>query len=151
MTTTNLFSERLLKIFEDFSLTSTQFADQIGVQKSTLSHLLSNRNKPSLDLLLKIIEHFPTLNLYWLADGSLPIYRSSKSDKLQEADFITQKIPSTESEFYSKESKNIGESIVKEESPNFSENLLSAFSHSSEIDYIVVLYKDGSFKRYKEL
>ncbi|WP_372474840.1 helix-turn-helix domain-containing protein [Capnocytophaga sp. ARDL2] len=72
------FSDRLHKIFETFQLTSSQFAELIGIQKSTVSHLLSNRNKPSLELLLKIIEHYPTLNLYWLADGSQTMFLNEK-------------------------------------------------------------------------
>lgn len=151
MTTSHLFSERLLSIFEEFSLTSTQFADKIGVQKSTLSHLLSNRNKPSLDLLLKIIEHFPALNLYWLADGRMPMYASEKSS-IPSSSILDDK-PSLEDldVTTTKDSEYSNENAPSTVAPVFSQNMSKVFSQSSEIDYIVVLYKDGSFKRYKEL
>jgi transcriptional regulator with XRE-family HTH domain len=45
------------------------FADKIGVQRSSLSHLLSGRNKPSLDFILKILDVFPDVDLYWMING----------------------------------------------------------------------------------
>ena len=39
------------------------------MQRSSLSHLLSGRNKPSLDFILKIIEEFPEVDLYWILNG----------------------------------------------------------------------------------
>ena len=55
--------ERLEKIFTELNLTPSMFADQIGVQRSSISHLLSGRNKPSLDLILKIFNTFPQIDL----------------------------------------------------------------------------------------
>ena len=46
-------------IFEYYGLTASLFADKINVQRSSISHLLSGRNKPSLDFILKVIENFP--------------------------------------------------------------------------------------------
>lgn len=158
MNTKELFSERLLQIFEYYSLSSTQFADKIGVQRSTLSHLLSNRNKPSLDFLLKIIEHFPELNLYWLADGSQQMFSQKNetdqnfktSSNLTEA--IYQKandfeIDDEESPLHA--TKENVENLVQYEVP---QKLIDrSVEQNLEIDYIVIFYKDGSFKRYKEL
>jgi transcriptional regulator with XRE-family HTH domain len=47
------------------------FADKIGVQRSSLSHLLSGRNKPSLDFILKILDVFPDVDLYWMINGKV--------------------------------------------------------------------------------
>jgi len=52
-------------------LSASQFADTIGVQRSSLSHVLSGRNKPSLDFLSKIIKHFPKVNASWLITGEV--------------------------------------------------------------------------------
>ena len=49
---------RIKKIIEDNNLTNSEFAEKIGVPKSTLSHLHYERNKPSLDLITKISENF---------------------------------------------------------------------------------------------
>ena len=50
----NDFTEKLKKIIEDEGLTASKFAEKIGVQRSSVSHVLSGRNKPSLDFILKI-------------------------------------------------------------------------------------------------
>ena len=52
---------RIKKIIEDSNLTNSEFAEKIGVPKSSISHLLSERNKPSLDLITKISENFEKL------------------------------------------------------------------------------------------
>lgn len=159
MNTKELFSERLLQIFEYYSLSSTQFADKIGVQRSTLSHLLSNRNKPSLDFLLKIIEHFPELNLYWLADGSKQMF-SQKNETDQNfktssnlTEDITQnandvEIDDVEESLLHAINENV-ESLMQYEEPQ--KIIDRSVEQNLEIDYIVIFYKDGSFKRYKEL
>lgn len=63
------FKDRLLYIFENYFLNATTFADKIGVQRSSMSHILSGRNKPSLDFILKIYDAFPEINLPWLTLG----------------------------------------------------------------------------------
>lgn|SRR3989338_8263719 len=52
-------------------LTASSFADEIGIKRSNLSHVLSGRNKPSLDFLAKIITHFPNVNASWLITGEV--------------------------------------------------------------------------------
>lgn len=56
------------------NLTSSQFADKLGVQRSGLSHILSGRNKPSLDFVLKVLAGFPDLNPQWLLQGKGKMY-----------------------------------------------------------------------------
>src|SRR5210317_2151913 len=63
------FAGRLRKIMEYHQLSASAFADAIGVQRSSISHLLSGRNKPSLDFVLKVVREFPEVNLYWLLNG----------------------------------------------------------------------------------
>ncbi len=57
------FVKRLETLLEYYNLNASSFADKIGVQRSSLSHLLSGRNKPSLDFILKILEVFPEVDL----------------------------------------------------------------------------------------
>ena len=52
-----------------YGLSASVFADKMGVQRSGLSHLMSGRNKPSLDFVMKIIENFPEVDFYWLLNG----------------------------------------------------------------------------------
>ncbi|MBN1115840.1 MAG: helix-turn-helix transcriptional regulator [Bacteroidales bacterium] len=62
--------ERLQKLLVHYKLTSAQLADSIDVQRSSISHILSGRNKPSYDFLLKIIQSFNDLNAEWLITGN---------------------------------------------------------------------------------
>jgi len=51
------------------NLTASAFADEIGVQRSSVSHILSGRNKPSLEFIQKIITRFPKVSADWLIAG----------------------------------------------------------------------------------
>jgi len=63
------FIKRLQKIIDFYSLSASSFADRIGVQRSSISHILSGRNKPSLEFVMKVLSSFPEVELYWLLNG----------------------------------------------------------------------------------
>ena len=63
------FTNRLKKILNYHQLTASLFADKIGVQRSSISHILSGRNKPSLDFYIKIKEKYPEVDLNWIISG----------------------------------------------------------------------------------
>ncbi len=69
MINTEQFGVRLRKVMEFYQLSSASLADEIGVQRSSISHLLSGRNKPSLDFVLKILDRYKEVELYWLMNG----------------------------------------------------------------------------------
>src|SRR6476660_6577189 len=69
MVNTEDFIKRLEIMLDYYGLNASSFADKIGVQRSSLSHLLSGRNKPSLDFILKILDVFPEVDLYWVLNG----------------------------------------------------------------------------------
>lgn len=50
-------------------LSASTFADKIGVQRSSISHILSGRNKPSLDFILKVTSEFKDVDIEWLLNG----------------------------------------------------------------------------------
>ena len=59
-----------LKIWiEAKGLKSSEFADNIGVNRATISHIISGRNKPSIDFLRKLLNFYPELNSNWLITG----------------------------------------------------------------------------------
>lgn len=68
------FTTRIKKIMDYHQLTASLFADKIGVQRSSISHILSGRNKPSLDFILKITTEFNDVEIDWLlkGEGSFP-------------------------------------------------------------------------------
>ena len=69
MVNTEEFVQRLEKVINYYGLSASAFADKIAVQRSTISHLLTGRNKPSLEFVLKVVKSFPEVNLYWLLNG----------------------------------------------------------------------------------
>ena len=62
------FSNRL-KTIEFFGESASSFSEKIEVQQSSISHIISGRNKPSLDFILKILKAYPEISLYWLLNG----------------------------------------------------------------------------------
>ena len=68
---------RFQKIMESEHLSPAQFADEIGVQRSSLSHILSGRNNPGYDYMVKILKRFDNLDANWLLTGSGEMYKSS--------------------------------------------------------------------------
>ena len=63
------FAKRLEKVIDYYSESASSFSEKIGVQRSSISHILSGRNKPSLDFILKILSTYPEVELYWLLNG----------------------------------------------------------------------------------
>ncbi len=61
--------DRLQIAIKQYNLTATLFADKIGVQRSSISHILSGRNKPSIDFIIKLNDVFPDLDITWLITG----------------------------------------------------------------------------------
>ena len=86
MQDTKDFVQKLEKILDYFQLSASAFADKIGVQRSSLSHLLSGRNKPSLEFVIKITEAFPEVDLYWFLfnKGSFPKSNSTENISMNE-------------------------------------------------------------------
>jgi len=81
------FAKRLQKVIDFYSETSSSFAEKIGVQRSSISHILSGRNKPSLDFVLKILSSYPEVEMYWLLNGkgTFPAVPKKESSILPQA------------------------------------------------------------------
>jgi transcriptional regulator with XRE-family HTH domain len=62
--------DRIKLIMEKENMLSGIFAESIGIQQSTLSHILNGRNNPSLDVIIKIHQKFNYVNLEWLLYGT---------------------------------------------------------------------------------
>lgn len=71
--------ERIRAILESRQLTPTQFADLIGVARPIVSHILSGRNKPSLDVVQRILAALPDLAMPWLLTGSGPMLAAASA------------------------------------------------------------------------
>ena len=73
------FVNRLKELMDYHQLTASLFADKISVQRSSISHILSGRNKPSLDFILKITSAFMDVDIYWLLNGKGSFPKKSES------------------------------------------------------------------------
>lgn len=68
--------DRIALIMSVKNLSPTELADRLKVQRSSISHILSERNKPSLEFMLKIVEAFPDLSLDWVFRGEGAMLKS---------------------------------------------------------------------------
>lgn len=159
MINTDDFVKRLETIFDYYGLTASSFADKINVQRSSISHLLSGRNKPSLDFILKVMERFPEVELLWLLNGtgnfpkgdsfhsekitSAPIQKVENQEEINSPDLFSDSTRSSETE-KNRVSETISEKNSNTEVFTNTKNLL----HNSDIEQIVVFYTDGTFKTY---
>ena len=103
-------SLRLKEILRSQSINASEFAKKINVQRSSISHILSGRNKPSLEIVTKICKEFPEIDIEWL------IFGTNKQNPYP-----------TLNENNNKSKNNI----------------------DSEVEKIILLLKDGTFKEFK--
>lgn len=77
-------NERISEIINYSQLSASEFADEIEVQRSNISHITSGRNKPSLDFLMKINERFPELQWDWLILGKGEMLKTEEKEPVAE-------------------------------------------------------------------
>ncbi|KAB7530647.1 helix-turn-helix domain-containing protein [Flagellimonas olearia] len=89
---------RIQTIMDHYGLTVSAFADEIGVQRSSVSHLLNGRNKPSLDFVMKLVDTYPEVNLYWLLKGVGEFPSSIKEGEIKKEIAVPGKTKSDQAE-----------------------------------------------------
>lgn len=124
------FAERLRKIMEHYQLSASSFADRIQVQRSSISHLLSGRNKPSLEFVMKVVKEFGEVELYWLLNGKGNFPR--KAALTSEA--ATPPTPKP---------------VTIEVQSTKQAPVIPHGAESKKLERIVFFYEDGSFREYK--
>ena len=120
MVNTGDFTNRLKKVMEYHHLTASLFADKIAVQRSSISHILSGRNKPSLDFILKVTNTFIDVDIYWLLNGKGSFPKQAEEKAIDPTTLFTE------------------------------ERKASPTSTDKKIQRIVVFYSDGTFDEYKK-
>ncbi|MCW3169030.1 helix-turn-helix domain-containing protein [Chryseobacterium sp. 09-1422] len=90
-------NERISKVIEYSKLTSSEFADEIDVQRSSISHITSGRNKPSLEFIIKIKSRFPEILWDWLVTGDGEMLKSDLPDdeKISEHESLEERTKPT--------------------------------------------------------
>ena len=115
------FANRLQNVIEFYGESASSFASKIGVQRSSISHILSGRNKPSLDFVLKVLSSFPEVDLYWLMNGkgNFPPLPNEEQQKKSSEPIDLHMIQGSE-------------------------------ASDKEIERIVIFFNDGTFKNFQQ-
>lgn len=135
MVNTKDFAKRLQMVINYYGESASSFAEKIGVQRSSISHILSGRNKPSLDFVLKVLAAFAEVELYWLLNGKGEFPANKKTEETPTPDVTINTDLFTE------------HNTLKEEKPQAPDTLKS--QNNKIIERIVIFYSDGSFKNYE--
>jgi transcriptional regulator with XRE-family HTH domain len=131
------FTKRLEKILDYYGLTAAAFAEEIDFNRSTISHLLSGRNKPSLEFVMKLYQKFPEVDMDWLLFGKGNFPTSAQNEAME-----TVKVKTTVSE---KKAANLFSDENITEKSKMEQNV----ENQKQIEKIVIFYKDGSFNVYQ--
>jgi len=149
MVNTDDFIKRLEMILDYYGINASAFADKIGVQRSSLSHLLSGRNKPSLDFILKILDVYPEVDLYWILNGKGNFPKNNEiSSPLEPTTSFSPILPENSSPVITKDL--FSENSIEEKtttSPKYSNEIIKNL-FEEDIEKIVFFYKDGTFKSF---
>lgn len=80
--------DRILQIMQKEGLSNVEFAEKLGISTSSLSHIFSGRNKPSLEVVMRIHKACPYINLNWLLYGDGEMEETTSS--ISHVDLFTQ-------------------------------------------------------------
>ncbi|MBO5618352.1 MAG: helix-turn-helix transcriptional regulator [Paludibacteraceae bacterium] len=122
--------ERIKQVQETLGLTARQFAAEIHVQPGTISNMMAGRNNPSLDVMKRIMERYPTLNPEWLVVGKGEMWRTVPG---QEAGLFDALPPD-------------GTKKTRTDMPKEEPQVIAA--PAKQITKIVVYYSDNTFEEF---
>lgn len=132
------FAKRLNILMDYYEISAALLAEKIEVQRSSISHILSGRNKPSLEFVLKILKAFPEVELYWLLNGVGHFPKQIETKEASPTLFSSVETPEVKKNEPKPAVRQINHEIENERKEN----------SDQEIERIVIFYKNGSFKNY---
>lgn len=138
MVNSEQFANRLQKILEFYDISAATFAESIEVGRSSISHILSGRNKPSLDFVMKVVQNYPEVELYWLLNGKGNFPPSGKKEPERKVEKNID--PNTSISRHSEDLE-----ITK----NLDNIQSQANEKGNKIKRIILLYEDGSFESFE--
>ena len=137
--------ERIKEIAQYYDLSSTAFADKVDVPRPVISHIFSERNRPSLEVVQKIGLAYPELDLQWLLYGKGKMLKTiAKQEDLPPGEVMEPKEKSVQ--IPEKE-----ELILTAQDPIQEHTSKPAFTNTSskkKTVKIVFLYDDNSFEEF---
>lgn len=123
---------RIKTVMENEGLSPSELADKIDIGRPLLSHVMSGRNKPSLQLILKILNHFPAYSADWILLGR---------EAIGQVDTTKEKTPEL------KQEETVVDNPIKPEDPVVAKNTKSTPSGLPEV--VLMMYEDKSYEAYK--
>lgn len=144
-----MIQERILLLMKAQGMTPTQFADEIGIQRSSISHILSGRNNPSLDVILKILGRFKEIDSNWLILGKGNLLKERDLDNSptlfnldEDEEIIDKNLKEIDLEEEEKEKE------IKTNNIEIQENIIAIQNTNSQrsISKIIILYNDNSYE-----
>lgn len=167
--------ERLQLLLKTKNLSASQLADETGIQRSIMSHVMNGRNKASLDFILRILKKYPDINPDWFLFGKGPMIRDNtlfdqeqsgeletvkkQNEQLKEqVDQLNETIQRLQAE---KEEPNQQQASINQNQENICQSASQLrdedppfYGHKkaeiNRIETIVALYEDGTFKEYNK-
>ncbi|WP_418193711.1 helix-turn-helix domain-containing protein [Alistipes sp.] len=127
-------------------MTSSRLAELLETQPSSISHLLSGRNKPSFDLIQKILRRFPRINPDWLLLDSERMFRNDASEFTAPALFADDNPNESSAGTDSTEQE---EDTSAAPPQKFSSRLLSHGMENRSFRQVILLYDDGTCENYR--
>jgi transcriptional regulator with XRE-family HTH domain len=148
--------DRLVALLKSEGINPTRFAERIGVQRSSMSHILSGRNKPSFDFIVKILDSFPSVNPDWLLRGKGLMYKDDVPQQPSLFSPLSASRNDQPSDVSLRNASNHGDTNDAATNKNSSDASLSASTNekivdstdSKKIEKILILYSDKSFSYY---
>lgn len=138
-------------LLKNKGLNATSLARMLEIQPSGLSHILSGRNKPSFDLVVKILKIFPDVNPDWLLLDSGQIFRDDAT-ATPSASTLRAEQTQQSSVLPFDEVANRELSEVKNEEKNELPSIFTTPRNPNKrVERVIILYSDRSFESYSEL
>jgi transcriptional regulator with XRE-family HTH domain len=132
-------TDRILSIMKYLNLSPSDFADEIGVQRSSISHLVSGRNKPSLEFIQKMLNRFPQLSMEWVLSGTGSMIKDGN---------IFEPLPETELKLETSVQKPVTDNAKPVINRPIPVKKKSAENDEKQVEKIIYLYKDKTFREY---
>ncbi len=140
--------DRISKLMELELISPTRFALMIGTQPSVVSHILNGRNKPSLEVVQKILNAFPTINPDWLIFGTGSMYREELPSRQASLFDIKPEISSNSVSYEPKtEEKKQQEKEMKQVEAVRSPEIKEVVKEKT-VKKITVYYSDMTFEEF---
>ncbi len=138
--------DRFRYVMKVYNETPSSFADKIGVQRSSISHILSERNKPSLDFIQKILEHYPKIDAQWLING-----KQSTNEKMVTSAVNSSIEPEREDAYLQEEER---QAVQKEQLMELNSDEIAVKANkqlvdaTKKVDRIIIFYSDHTFETF---